>query len=441
MFVVATTRRNASPSLILELLSRVARVVKDYCGALTEDALRKNAILVYELLDEMLDHGYTQSTNTDSLKHRVHNEPAAVAPRASRDVEKTRRANVSNVANPIAATVFAGVSAAMSTSGARAGAVRVTGAGTANARVAADAAARSVLAPRDGESDRDEIFVDVVEKVNVVFGADGTVAAQDVDGTIRVRNFLHGDPSIRVALSEDLVIGGSAFGGGGGGAGGDYATCFLDDANFHECADTSAFDAERVLRADVVPRGEFALMNYRSSADFPPPFRVATHFDESAPYQVVATITIEAAFSETLACAGLAVTFPTPKSKSVVAATTAIDTRAPPGSQHAAHGAADRAVLWQLKRVKGGETHTLRVSMSTREPRVPNIKKECGPVSLSFVVPSLNASRLKVRYLTVDGKADPSRGAARRKPGGGAHSGPHRWVRYVTKSNNFVARV
>ena len=330
----------------------------------------------------------------------------------------------------------------MSTSGARAGAVRVTGAGTANARVAADAAARSVLAPRDGESDRDEIFVDVVEKVNVVFGADGTVAAQDVDGTIRVRNFLHGDPSIRVALSEDLVIGGSAFGGGGGGAGGDYATCFLDDANFHECADTTSFDAERVLRVDVVPRGEFALMNYRSSSDFSPPFLVETRFDESVPYQVVATITIKATYDNSLACAGLAVTFPTPKSKSVVAATTAIETNAPAGSQHAAHGAADRAVLWQLKSVKGGETHTLRVSMSTREPRVPNLKKECGPVSLSFTVPSLNASRLKVRYLTIDGKAEPSRAErSRRKAGGGAHSGPHRWVRYVTKSNNFVARV
>jgi hypothetical protein len=81
MFVVATTRRNASPSLILELLLRVARVIKDYCGVLTEDALRKNAILVYELLDEMLDHGYAQSTNTDSLKHRVHNEPGAFARR------------------------------------------------------------------------------------------------------------------------------------------------------------------------------------------------------------------------------------------------------------------------------------------------------------------------------------------------------------------------
>ena len=33
------------------------RVLQDYCGVLTEDALRKNFILVYELLDEMIDYG------------------------------------------------------------------------------------------------------------------------------------------------------------------------------------------------------------------------------------------------------------------------------------------------------------------------------------------------------------------------------------------------
>ena len=449
MFVVATTRRNASPSLILELLSRVAWVVKDYCGVLTEDALRKNAILVYELLDEMLDHGYAQSTSTDSLKYRVTNEPAALPEKSVGDFAASpasaRRASGAgsarnDVAGPLAATVFAGVSAAMSGSGGGGGAVKVTGMGTADARIAADVTARSVLASRNDGGDRDEIFVDVVEKVSVTFSAAGAVVAQDVDGTIRVRNFLHGDPSVRVALTEDLVIGGRE----GGGAGGDYATCFLDDCNFHECADLSSFDLERVLRVDVVPRGEFALMNYRSSADFDPPFAIETRFDETRPYQVAVSITVRARYAESIACAGLAITFPTPKSKSVVAATAAIESRAPAGSQHAAHSAADRAVLWQLKRVKGGETHTLRVSMSTREPRVPGIKKECGPVILSFAVPSLNASRLKVRYLAIDdarapGGPGPS-GGARRKASG-PNAGPHRWVRYVTKSNNFVARV
>lgn len=54
LLFVATTRINASPSLVLELLQRIARVIKDYLGVLNEDSLRKNFVLVYELLDEVI---------------------------------------------------------------------------------------------------------------------------------------------------------------------------------------------------------------------------------------------------------------------------------------------------------------------------------------------------------------------------------------------------
>lgn len=54
LLFVATTRANVSPSLVLELLQRVARVIKDYLGVLNEDSLRKNFVLVYELLDEVI---------------------------------------------------------------------------------------------------------------------------------------------------------------------------------------------------------------------------------------------------------------------------------------------------------------------------------------------------------------------------------------------------
>ena len=40
------------------MLTRAARPrTQDYCGVLSEDSLRKNFILVYELLDEMVDYG------------------------------------------------------------------------------------------------------------------------------------------------------------------------------------------------------------------------------------------------------------------------------------------------------------------------------------------------------------------------------------------------
>jgi len=58
LLFVATTRINVSPSLVLELLHRTARVIKDYLGVLNEDSFRKNFVLVYELLDEVIVSTY-----------------------------------------------------------------------------------------------------------------------------------------------------------------------------------------------------------------------------------------------------------------------------------------------------------------------------------------------------------------------------------------------
>ncbi|KIY97872.1 AP-4 complex subunit mu [Monoraphidium neglectum] len=50
--LVAATRDNASPSFVLEFLKRISVIIKDYCGSLSEEAIRKNFVLIYELLDE-----------------------------------------------------------------------------------------------------------------------------------------------------------------------------------------------------------------------------------------------------------------------------------------------------------------------------------------------------------------------------------------------------
>ncbi len=78
--LVATTRDNVPPSLVLEFLRRLCTLIKDYCGHLSEEAIRKNFVLVYELLDEALDYGVPQNTSTDTLKSFVLNEPSIVAP-------------------------------------------------------------------------------------------------------------------------------------------------------------------------------------------------------------------------------------------------------------------------------------------------------------------------------------------------------------------------
>jgi hypothetical protein len=78
--LVACTRDNVSPSFVLEFLKRIATIIKDYCGSLSEDAIRRNFVLIYELLDEACDYGTPQSTATEALKQFVLNEPTVVAP-------------------------------------------------------------------------------------------------------------------------------------------------------------------------------------------------------------------------------------------------------------------------------------------------------------------------------------------------------------------------
>merc|ERR1719440_273880 len=75
LYFFATTGFNVSPTAVVELLSKIAKVIKDFCGVLNEESIRKNFILIYELLDEMLDFGLPQTTNTEHLKNFVRNEP------------------------------------------------------------------------------------------------------------------------------------------------------------------------------------------------------------------------------------------------------------------------------------------------------------------------------------------------------------------------------
>lgn len=45
---------------------------------LSEEAVRRNCVLVYELLDEVVDNGFPQSTSSEALKEYVLNEPVMV---------------------------------------------------------------------------------------------------------------------------------------------------------------------------------------------------------------------------------------------------------------------------------------------------------------------------------------------------------------------------
>ena len=57
LFLVGTSRIDNQPSFTVEIINRIAKEIKDFVGVITEESIRKNFILIYEILDEMIDFG------------------------------------------------------------------------------------------------------------------------------------------------------------------------------------------------------------------------------------------------------------------------------------------------------------------------------------------------------------------------------------------------
>lgn len=78
MYFVATSKFNISPSFVFDLLYRMMKVFRDYCGVLSEESIRKNFVLIYEVIEEIIDYGHPQLMTTENIKQYVINEPILV---------------------------------------------------------------------------------------------------------------------------------------------------------------------------------------------------------------------------------------------------------------------------------------------------------------------------------------------------------------------------
>ncbi|XP_065847096.1 AP-4 complex subunit mu-like [Euphorbia lathyris] len=386
LLFVATTRLNLSPSLVLEFLQRSARVIKDYLGVLNEDSLRKNFVLVYELLDEIIDFGYVQTTSTEVLKSYIFNEPIVI--------------NEALMPSLGPASIF------------MQGAKRMPG----------TAVTKSVIANDSRGRKREEIFVDVIEKISVTFSSSGYILTSEIDGTIQLKSYLTGNPEIRIALNDDLNI------GSGGSSTYDYrrssgaGTVILDDCNFHESVHLDSFDDDRTLSL-VASDGEFSVMNYRITQEFKPPFRVNAFVEEAGSLKAEVIIKVQAEFPSSVTANTVLVEMPLP------AYTSRVNFELEPGAvgNTTDFKESTKKLEWGLKKIVGGSEHILRAKLTFLQQGHGNITKEAGPVSMNFTIPMYNASRLQVKYLQIAKST--------------TTSNPYRWVRYVTQSNSYVARL
>ena len=75
LYFTIATLENGSPNFYIEILEKLMRVIKDHCGEFTEESIKKNFVLIYEIIDEMIDFGFPQLSSTEQVKQFVCNEP------------------------------------------------------------------------------------------------------------------------------------------------------------------------------------------------------------------------------------------------------------------------------------------------------------------------------------------------------------------------------
>ena len=58
IYFICTSMQNVSPAFMMDVLYWMMKIFRDYLGVLNEESIRKNFVLIYELIDEIIDYGH-----------------------------------------------------------------------------------------------------------------------------------------------------------------------------------------------------------------------------------------------------------------------------------------------------------------------------------------------------------------------------------------------
>lgn len=368
LYLVLTTKENASPSYFLEILERLMIVIRDHCGILSEESIRKNFVLIYEIIDEMIDFGYPQLSSTEQIKPFVFTDPIVISSQKFDQGMMNRNSKTSD-------------------------------------------AIKKPISQNLDKSKKNEIFVDIIEKITVLFNSSGNLINSSVDGFIKMKSYLRGNPELKLVLNDDISIGRSNYG----------SSSSIDDCNFHPNVNVKEFESHKTLYINP-PDGEFTVMNYRINTEFSAPFKIYTNIEEN-PYKLELKIKVQANFSDKFFAGNVVIKFNVPKTAQNVY----FDLAKNKIGQKTDYILNENCCLWKIPKFQGGAENILvtKITLGTNKPS--ECRKELGPVTMVFEIPTYNISKLQVKELKILTSEK--------------NYNPLRWVRAVTQANSYVARI
>ncbi|KAG2465347.1 AP3M1 protein, partial [Polypterus senegalus] len=202
-FFVAVIQNEVPPLFVIEFLHRVAETLQDYFGECSETSIKDNLVIVYELLEEMLDNGFPLATESNILKELIR------PPTILRSVVNTITGS-SNVGNMLPSGQLS-----------------------------------SIPWRRAGvKYSNNEAYFDVIEEIDTIIDKSGSTVFAEIQGVIDACIKLTGMPDLTLSFMNPRL---------------------LDDVSFHPCVRFKRWESERVL-SFIPPDGTFRLMSYHVSS-------------------------------------------------------------------------------------------------------------------------------------------------------------------------------
>lgn len=358
ILMAATKNKNSNVHLVLGFLYAAVEVLESYFTVLNEESCRDNFVVLYELLDEMLDFGFPQSTEARILqeyicvkeRHRfVSKPPVAITNAVSWRSESVHHA-------------------------------------------------------------KNEIFLDVVEKLNLLVASNGTVLRSEILGALKMKSFLSGMPELKLGLNDKLLM--EARGRTRG------KSVDMEDVRLHQCVRLSRFENDRTI-SFIPPDGEFTLMEYRLNTTVRPLLWVEAHVEPHSHSRIEYMIKAKSNFKRRSTANNVEIEIPVPADA---------DSPAFKASTGSVRYVPDKdVIIWTIKQFPGQKEFLMRAHFGLPSIAASDEEKQRKPpISVRFELPYFTVSGIQVRYLKIVEKS-------------GYQALP--WVRYLTNNGNYQIRM
>jgi len=362
LFIVGTSALNANAMMVFAFLYKLAEVFSQYFGELEEESMKDNFVITYELLDEMLDNGYPQTTEHKVLMEYIKSE--------------SHRLEEKEVSVPVS------VSNAVSW--------RTEGI----------------------KHKKNEVFVDVIEKLNLLVASNGTVLRSEILGVLKMRSLLSGMPELKLGLNDKLMF--EAMGRQTRGK-----SVELEDIKFHQCVRLARFESDRTI-SFIPPDGEFELMSYRlSTAHIKPLIWVEARIEHFSSSRLELVVKTKSQFKTRSIANSVDILIPVPNDAASPNFKCTIG--------QVRYDPTQDSIVWTIRQFQGQKEFMLRASFS-----LPSVESEDRnrfqkiPIRVTFEIPYFTVSGIQVRYLKILEKS-------------GYQALP--WVRYITQNGDYQIRM